>query len=201
MEVVILSFLLPTVALQVADYNHSSLAMVNDPRAMVGRFYQFKPRSQWPESTRNSIPVDRRYESHPVVVVSVSKAGALNIVMVTSHPIKPTSNYVPVGFESSRVSVPPLMFRTKALHKQTWFQLNSKRTYPKELFMRFENAELDKDSKNPLVGLVSQFRSRPKPQLIAPKSTVYNQNLELPPLKFGQSQRQLLSSEMPTSKR
>lgn len=143
--------------------------MINDAQPMVGGFYKFKPRSQWPESTRNSIPVDSMYESHPVIVVSVTKAGALNIVMVTSHPIIPISNYAPIGFKSDRVPVPPLTL-SKALPKQTWVQLNSERTYPKELFITFGNVSLGKRSKNRLIELVTQCGIHPKQQALASKS-------------------------------
>lgn len=163
-------FFFSIVALQVAGHNHPSHAMINDAQAMVGRFYKFKPRSDWPKSTRNSIPADKMYESHPVMVVSISKAGALNVVMLTSHPIQPISNYVPIGFESDRVPIAPLMFRTKALPKQSWLQLNSKRTYPKELFMRFENARLGKASMKRLGGLVTQIDNRSKQPVLAEKS-------------------------------
>ena len=75
--------------------------------------------------------------------------------MVTSHPVKPISNYVPIGFKSDRVPVPPLTL-SKALPKQTWVQLNSVRTYPKKLFITFENVSLGKRSKKRLIELVNQ---------------------------------------------
>ena len=162
-------FFFSIAALQIADYHYLSLTMINDAQAMVGRFYKFKPRSQWPNSTRNSIPVDNMYESHPVIVVSVTKAGTLNIVMVTSHPIKPISNYVPIGLKSDHVPVPPLTL-SKALPKQTWVQLNSERTYPKELFIPFGNVSLGKRSKKRLIKLVTQPGIHQEQQALASKS-------------------------------
>ena len=163
-------FFFSIAALQIADYNHPSLIMIIDAQDMIGRFYKFIPRSQWPESRRKSIPVDDMYESHPVIVVSVTNVGALNTVMVTSHPVKPISNYVPIGFQSDRVPVRPLEL-SKALPKQTWVQLNSVRTYPKELFIPFENVSLGKRSKKRLIELVNQPEIHQNQQALARKPT------------------------------
>lgn len=47
LSLVFFGFFFSIAALEIADYNHPSLTMIIDTQAMIGRFYKFKPRSQW----------------------------------------------------------------------------------------------------------------------------------------------------------
>ena len=130
--------------------------MAKSKSLQVGKFYRFKPRSQWPPELQTSIPDDPKYMIHPVIFLSLTESGRAEVVTCTTHPhpeIFGKDAYVRVAEDFTMTCDSP---RPKATH---WVGLNTRRVFPKDIFCRFKS-EKSKNGKKKQFALKEEAAKR-----------------------------------------
>ena len=136
--------------------------MAIDPESMIGKFYKFKPRSKWPLDAQTTLPDDKLYYIHPIIILSLTPTGLATVVTTTSNPrLEHGINaHVPIGFSSPLLPSKPLVIN-RHLPKASYVCLDSRRTFCIELFVPFVSEgkkggqfELSKESTERLVRVV-----------------------------------------------
>lgn len=100
----------------------------------AGRLCRFKPRDKWPSALKQSIPKEKLYFIHPVIIVRGIVDGTVDVVTTTSTPALAANhkNYIRISTTNSRWPIDlnaPLIVNHK-MPKDSWAVLDSKRQFP-----------------------------------------------------------------------
>lgn len=145
-----------------------------DTNAMVGKFYRFKPRSNWPLDAQITLPRDPLYYIHPAIVIGTTPVGLIQVVTTTTHPHleRGVDVYCPIGFPSDLVATAPLVKNPSDSATASWVRLDNRKTFSVDLFTPFmepggrEQYALSKKSKRRLINLVADYEaSCPRPPI------------------------------------